>query len=72
MLTKRSQVLEESITLAITALANELKAKGEDIISFSAGEPDFDTPQIIKNAAIIMLLKKDVENTLLLREFLKY
>lgn len=52
MLSKRSQVLEESITLAITALANELKAKGEDVISFSAGEPDFDTPQIIKNAAI--------------------
>lgn len=52
MLTKRSQVLEESITLAITALANDLKAKGEDVISFSAGEPDFDTPQIIKNAAI--------------------
>lgn len=52
MLSKRSQVLEESITLAITALANELKAKGENVISFSAGEPDFDTPQIIKNAAI--------------------
>ncbi|MCH5335956.1 MAG: pyridoxal phosphate-dependent aminotransferase [Campylobacter sp.] len=52
MLSKRSQVLGESITLAITALANELKAKGENVISFSAGEPDFDTPQIIKNAAI--------------------
>ncbi|TQR40624.1 pyridoxal phosphate-dependent aminotransferase [Campylobacter sp. MIT 12-8780] len=52
MLSKRSQVLGESITLAITALANELKAKGEDILSFSAGEPDFDTPEVIKNAAI--------------------
>ncbi|MBS4332032.1 pyridoxal phosphate-dependent aminotransferase [Campylobacter vulpis] len=52
MLSKKSQVLEESITLAITALANELKAKGEDVLSFSAGEPDFDTPQTIKNAAI--------------------
>ena len=52
MLSKRVQVLSESITLAITALANELKAKGEDIISFSAGEPDFDTPDIIKQAAI--------------------
>lgn len=52
MLSKRSQVLGESITLAITALANELKARGENVISFSAGEPDFDTPQIIKNAAI--------------------
>lgn len=57
MLTKRSQVLEESITLAITALANELKAKGKDIISFSAGEPDFDTPQTIKNAAISAIEK---------------
>ncbi|XGQ70589.1 pyridoxal phosphate-dependent aminotransferase [Campylobacter hepaticus] len=57
MLAQRSQVLEESITLAITALANELKAKGEDIISFSAGEPDFDTPQIIKNAAIAAIEK---------------
>lgn len=52
MLSQKSQVLEESITLAITALANDLKARGEDVISFSAGEPDFDTPQIIKNAAI--------------------
>ncbi|MBM0637119.1 pyridoxal phosphate-dependent aminotransferase [Campylobacter sp. VicNov18] len=57
MLTQRSQVLEESITLAITALANELKAKGEDVISFSAGEPDFDTPQTIKNAAIAAIEK---------------
>ena len=57
MLSKKSQVLEESITLAITALANELKAKGEDVLSFSAGEPDFDTPQTIKNAAI-----KAIEN----------
>lgn len=52
MLSKRSQILQESITLAVTAKANELKAKGEDILSFSAGEPDFDTPQSIKNAAI--------------------
>lgn len=52
MLSKRVQVLSESMTLAITELANTLKAKGEDIISFSAGEPDFDTPQIIKDAAI--------------------
>ena len=57
MLSKKSQVLEESITLAITAFANELKAKGEDVLSFSAGEPDFDTPQTIKNAAI-----KAIEN----------
>lgn len=52
MLSKRVQVLSESITLAITALANDLKAKGENVLSFSAGEPDFDTPQIIKDAAL--------------------
>lgn len=52
MLSNRVQVLSESMTLAITELANTLKAKGEDIISFSAGEPDFDTPQVIKEAAI--------------------
>jgi aspartate aminotransferase len=38
--------------MAITALARELKAQGKDILSFSAGEPDFDTPLIIKQAAI--------------------
>ncbi|MBK1971980.1 pyridoxal phosphate-dependent aminotransferase [Campylobacter sp. TTU_617] len=57
MLTKRSKVLEESITLAIATLANELKAKGEDIISLSTGEPDFDTPKAIKDAAIAAIEK---------------
>lgn len=57
MLTKRSKVLEESITLAIATLANELKAKGEDIISLSTGEPDFDTPKAIKDAAIVAIEK---------------
>ena len=33
-------------------LGRELKAQGKDILSFSAGEPDFDTPEIIKQAAI--------------------
>jgi len=44
--------LEGSTTLAITARAKELKAQGFDIINFAAGEPDFDTPDSIKNAAI--------------------
>ncbi|MCI5968729.1 pyridoxal phosphate-dependent aminotransferase [Helicobacter sp.] len=44
--------LSESITIAISTLARELKAQGKDILSFSAGEPDFDTPQVIKDAAI--------------------
>lgn len=44
--------LEESITLAITAKAKLLKEQGKEIISFSVGEPDFDTPQRVKDAAI--------------------
>lgn len=44
--------LSPSVTMAITALGRELKAQGKDILSFSAGEPDFDTPEIIKEAAI--------------------
>ena len=52
MITKRVNTLSESITIAITTLAQELKAQGKDILSFSAGEPDFGTPQVIKDAAI--------------------
>ena len=44
--------VKPSPTLAVTALANSLKAKGIDVIGFGAGEPDFDTPQFIKEAAI--------------------
>ena len=51
MLSKRIQTLSSSLTIAITTLAQELKAEGKDILSFSAGEPDFDTPEAIKNAA---------------------
>lgn len=57
MLSKRAEILSESITLAITALANDLKAKGENVLSFSAGEPDFDTPKVIKEAAINAIQK---------------
>jgi aspartate aminotransferase len=49
---KRIGSVKTSLTLEITALANELKAKGEDVIGFGAGEPDFDTPDNIKEAAI--------------------
>lgn len=44
--------VEESKTLAITGLIKKLKAKGENVLSFSAGEPDFNTPSYIKEAAI--------------------
>lgn len=43
--------ISPSATIAVSTKARELKAKGRDIISLSAGEPDFDTPQNIKDAA---------------------
>jgi len=51
MLSRRIQTLSPSLTMAITTLAKELKAEGKDVISFSAGEPDFDTPIAVKNTA---------------------
>ncbi len=47
----RAASIKPSPTLAVTAKAAELKAAGRDIIALSAGEPDFDTPQHIKEAA---------------------
>jgi len=52
MLSDRIDILSESITIAVSTLAQELRAAGKDVLSFSAGEPDFDTPQIIKDSAI--------------------
>ena len=49
---ERSKSIKPSPTLAVSARAAELRAEGRDIISLSAGEPDFDTPDYIKNAAI--------------------
>ena len=51
-LSHRSQKVKPSPTLAITAKANALKAAGEDVIGLGAGEPDFDTPEVAKQAAI--------------------
>ena len=51
-LASRMEKLSPSVTMAITALGRELKAQGRDILSFSAGEPDFNTPDVIKEAAI--------------------
>lgn len=49
---KKSKKIEPSITMAITSLAAEKRAKGENVIGFGAGEPDFDTPDLIKEAGI--------------------
>ncbi len=51
-LARRMDDIAESITLAVTAKANALKKQGVDVVSFGAGEPDFDTPGFIKEAAI--------------------
>jgi len=51
-LAQRVGRIQPSPTLAITAKANALRAEGRDVISFGAGEPDFDTPANIKEAAI--------------------
>ena len=52
MLADRLKTLAPSSTLAVQAKAKELKRQGIDVISFGAGEPDFDTPERIKDAAI--------------------
>lgn len=56
-LSQRVLSIKPSPTLAVTARAAALKAAGKDIVGLGAGEPDFDTPQFIKDAAIDALNK---------------
>ena len=63
-LARRLSVIEPSPTLAVSAKAKALKAKGIDVISFGAGEPDFDTPSHIKEAAKRALDAGDTKYTL--------
>jgi aspartate aminotransferase len=51
-LAERTQRIKPSVTLAIAAKAGKLRSEGIDIANFSAGEPDFDTPERIKAAAV--------------------
>jgi aspartate aminotransferase len=51
-ISQRAAVLSPSLTLAIDSKAKQMKAEGLDVVGFGAGEPDFDTPQHIKDAAI--------------------
>jgi aspartate aminotransferase len=51
-LAARLNKVQPSLTLVITAKAKKLKLEGKDIVNLAAGEPDFDTPDFIKNAAI--------------------
>lgn len=51
-LADRTHLIKPSVTLAIAAKAGKLRAEGVDVANFSAGEPDFDTPEHIKSAAV--------------------
>ncbi|MFD2236253.1 pyridoxal phosphate-dependent aminotransferase [Aureimonas populi] len=55
--------VKPSATIAVTQKARELKAKGRDVISLGAGEPDFDTPDNIKNAAIDAIRRGETKYT---------
>ena len=56
-LAERTQGIKPSVTLVIAAKAGKLRAEGVDVANFSAGEPDFDTPERIKAAAVDALRK---------------
>lgn len=56
-LSKRAESISPSLTLSITARAKEMKRLGMDVVSFAAGEPDFDTMQHIKDAAKLAIDK---------------
>ena len=51
-ISQRAQAVPPSATMAVTTRAKEMKAQGIDVVGFAAGEPDFDTPDFIKDAAI--------------------
>lgn len=63
ILANRLSRIKPSATLAVTAKAKELKAAGKDIIGLGAGEPDFDTPDFIKDAAKAALDAGDTKYT---------
>lgn len=62
-LSSRVRRIKPSATLAVTALANQLKALGRDVVGLGAGEPDFDTPEHIKQAAIEAMRAGDTKYT---------
>lgn len=62
-ISQRAQSVPPSATLAVTSRAKEMKAQGLDVLGFAAGEPDFDTPDFIKEAAIDALKKGQTKYT---------
>ena len=63
LLAERMKLVSDSITLAVTAKANAMKKAGVDVVGFGAGEPDFDTPTFIKDAAKAALDKGQTKYT---------
>lgn len=63
MLAPRLQSMEESATIRMAQKARDLAAKGVNVISLTLGEPDFDTPEFIKNAAYEALKRGDTKYT---------
>jgi aspartate aminotransferase len=55
--------VKPSATIAVTQMARELKMKGKDVISLSVGEPDFDTPQNVKDAAVAAIARGETKYT---------
>ncbi|QCX32304.1 pyridoxal phosphate-dependent aminotransferase [Caloramator sp. E03] len=62
-LSRKAQQISSSVTLAITAKANKMKEEGINVVSFGAGEPDFNTPLNIQNAAIEAIKKGKTKYT---------
>ncbi|HEV56536.1 MAG TPA: pyridoxal phosphate-dependent aminotransferase [Phycisphaerales bacterium] len=56
-ISQRAQAVPPSATIAVSSRAKEMRAQGLEVVSFGAGEPDFDTPQFVKDAAIEALQK---------------
>lgn len=63
MISIKAQGVSPSPTLAIDAKFKEMKANGEDVVGFGCGEPDFDTPEHIKKAAIDAILRGETKYT---------
>src|SRR5512142_2592096 len=63
LVANRLKAIKPSPTLAVSAKAAKLKAEGKDVIAMGAGEPDFDTPQFIKDAGIAAIQKGQTKYT---------
>ena len=62
-ISKKAKSIKPSVTLALSAQAKQMKAEGKPVIGFGAGEPDFDTPNPIKEVGIEAIRKGDTKYT---------